>query len=200
MTFFLKKQNRTSHLHAFSLIEIMVSVALFSVVMVISVGSLLIMIDANRKAQALQSVMNNLNFALESMVRNARVGTDFHCVPGVSITPPSDIETPRDCEEGGALFAFEGQFGTSGDSTDQIVYRVNGTQLERSTDGGGSFIAVTAPEVVIDTLTFYVRGAPRGDERQPHMVVTIQGRAGVNERSQTKFNLQGGATQRVLDL
>ena len=128
MTYFFKKPNKTFRIRAFSLIELMVSVALFSIVMVISVGSLLTMIDANRKAQALKSVMNNLNFALESMVRNARVGTNFNC--GQQVVPPTlpNIEKPGNCANGGVVFAFEGQFGIPGDPTDQIVYRINGTQ------------------------------------------------------------------------
>lgn len=193
----LKEQHKLSRRRAFSLIELMVAVSIFSVVMLIAVGSLLSMIDANRKAQAIKSVINNLNFAIESMVRNARVGTNFHCENDSFV---NNAESPLDCAAGGILFAFEGQFGSPLDPNDQIVYRINGTQLERSTDSGTNFIAVTAPEVVIDKLTFYVTGAPRLDSLQPHMVVIIQGHAGRDKRSRTEFNLQGGATQRLLDI
>ena len=37
----------------FTLIELMVSLTVFSIVMVVSIGTLLIMIDSNAKAQAL---------------------------------------------------------------------------------------------------------------------------------------------------
>ena len=40
----------------FTLVEMIVAVALFAVVMLISVAALLSLVDANRKAQALQSV------------------------------------------------------------------------------------------------------------------------------------------------
>jgi len=59
--------------NGFTLIEMLVAVSLFVFVMLIGVGVLLSIIDANRKARALSSVMNNLNFALESMSRNIRV-------------------------------------------------------------------------------------------------------------------------------
>src|SRR3989338_2524865 len=49
----------------FTLVELIVSIGLFAIVMLISVGALLALTGANRKAQALQSVMNNLNVALD---------------------------------------------------------------------------------------------------------------------------------------
>src|SRR3989344_8697452 len=57
----------TSSLRGFTLVEMIVAIALFSIVMVVSVGALLALVTANRKAQALQSVMNNLNIALDGM-------------------------------------------------------------------------------------------------------------------------------------
>ena len=63
----------------FSLIEMIVAVALFAVVMLVAVGALLALVDANRKARALESVMNNLNITLDSMVRAMRMGSAFNC-------------------------------------------------------------------------------------------------------------------------
>ena len=53
----------------FTLIELMVSVTIFIIVMVIALGSLLSISEAERKAEQLKTVMNNLNFGLESMAR-----------------------------------------------------------------------------------------------------------------------------------
>jgi len=184
--------------NGFSLIELMVAVAVFSVVMVIAAGSLLTMIDANRKAQALKSVMNNLNVALEGMVRGARVGTEYHC--SESPEPPPNIDSPKDCALGGILFAFEPHDGDGSDPSDQEVYRLSDSRLERSKNGGATFIPVTAQEVQIDELMFYVVGAPRGDDLQPKVVITLRGSAGISERVRTEFNLQTAATQRVFDL
>src|SRR3989338_1985894 len=66
----------------FTLVEMIVSVALFATVMLVSVGALLSLMGANRKAQALQSVMNNLNVALDGMVRSIRMGSNYHCGAG----------------------------------------------------------------------------------------------------------------------
>ena len=63
----------------FTLIEMLVSVALFAIVMLIAGSTLLSLVYANRKAQALQSVMNNLNISLDDMVRNVRMGSNYRC-------------------------------------------------------------------------------------------------------------------------
>ncbi len=48
----------------FTLIEMIVAVAVFSIVMVVGAGALLSIVDANRRGQAQQTVINNLNFAI----------------------------------------------------------------------------------------------------------------------------------------
>ena len=81
-----------------------VAVGLFSLVMLVSVGALLSLTGANRKAQALQSVMNNLNIALDGMVRSIRMGSDYHCGAGVFI----GTGNLDDCSSnGGTRFVFK---------------------------------------------------------------------------------------------
>lgn len=62
----------------FTLIEIIISLAIFTVVAVIAVGALLRVMDANRKALSLKTSINNLNFVMESMSREIRVGTKYY--------------------------------------------------------------------------------------------------------------------------
>ncbi len=57
----------------------MVSLSLFTIVAVVAVGAFLKIIDANKQSQSLQTAMNNTDFALESMVREMRVGSDYTC-------------------------------------------------------------------------------------------------------------------------
>lgn len=66
--------------YGFTLIEMIVSLALFSVVITMSVGALLILIATNQQLQNEQNIMTNLSFALDSMTREIRTGTDYYCV------------------------------------------------------------------------------------------------------------------------
>src|SRR3989344_3450237 len=63
----------------FTLIEMMVSTSIFIMVMVVAAGAILSISSANRKSQATKVAIDNLSFALESMSRHIRVGTDYSC-------------------------------------------------------------------------------------------------------------------------
>jgi hypothetical protein len=177
-----------------------VAVGLFAVVMVVCVTALLSLVDANRKAQALQSVMNNLNIALDGMVRGIRMGSDYHCGEGGSYSVPAD------CALGDTLLAFE-PFHEGSDPVEPWLYWFavddNGIgRLYKSESGdltGG--LPITSPEVSIESATFYVIGSSRGDDLQPKVLVVVKGSAGGTKVTvRTTFHIQATAVQRVLDL
>lgn len=192
----LMTQNNSKTSSGFSLVEMLVAVALFSVVMLISVSTLLALVDANRKAQALQSVMNNLNTAIDGMVRAMRMGSKYHC-GSVGL-----YSEPRNCT-GETLIAFEPFGGNESSGSDQWVYwyDANTKRMYKSVDGGTTALPLTAPEVRIDDAKFYVVGAASGDLEQPKVVLTIHGTAGIEKiKTQTTFNIQATAVQRIIDI
>lgn len=180
----------------FTLVEMIVAVGLFSVVMVISITALLSVVDANRKAQALQSVINNLNIAVDGMVRSLREGTTYRCN---SATPSNP-----NCPTGGESIYFESHGGSLADVNDDWVYAYDPItkRIYKSEDGNAAHgIAITAPEVIIDSVTFYVIGATRTDTIQPKVMVVIKGTAGSSKtKTTTTFHIQSTAVQRVLDI
>jgi prepilin-type N-terminal cleavage/methylation domain-containing protein len=192
-------------LPAFTLIELMVAVSIFAIVMMVGVGALLTMVSVNKRAQGINSVMNNLNAAVEQMSRSIRVGSSYHCAD--TETPPSAfvIATPRDCaQNGGLLLGFEATGGDPDDVDDQVVFRLNGTQLERSLESGanGSWVSLTAPEVHINNFKFYVTGSTPlggGDTEQPRVLMIIRGTAEL-QGGPTEFTVQSSVTQRLIDI
>jgi len=193
----MKKRTAHAKNRGFSLVEMMVAVSLFAVVMIISTGALLSLMDAAKKAQALQSVMNNLNIALDGMVRSTRMGSTYHCG---NIGVRTD---PRDCAEGDTFFAFERYGGDSDDSSDQWVYWYDADtqRLYKSEDNGVTSFAITAPEVQIDDMRFYVTGSTVGDNAQPKIVIVVRGTAGAEKvKTRTTFSIQATAAQRLLDI
>ena len=184
----------------FTLVEMIVAVALFAVVMLISVAALLSLVDANRKAQALQSVMNNLNIALDGMVRSVRMGSNYRC----NVQSPP-IETPADCTSGGTVLYFTPFGGNPSDRQQDWVYSfatdADGIGRIYRSEKGLTALAVTAPAVSIDSMKFYVVGTRRGDTTQPKVVVEVKGTAGAEKiKTKTTFNIQATAVQRLLDL
>jgi len=187
----------------FTLIELMVALSIFIVVMTISMGSIISVFDANRKSRSLKAVLSNLNLAVESMSREIRFGTNYHCDYLVdTITDPRNCSYPDD---GSGSISFLSSDG------DQITYRVEylgGPSAERRIEkrigpaGGDNWIAVTAPEVIIDNLilTFYVLGAEAGDDLQPKVIIMIKGHAGAEGKGGSDFALQTTVSQRALDI
>jgi Tfp pilus assembly protein PilW len=62
----------------------LVALALFSIVLVIAVGSVVSLMDANRKARTQKLVRDNLTTALESMSRSIREGGNYSVTDGGS--------------------------------------------------------------------------------------------------------------------
>lgn len=184
----------------FTLIEMMVSVSLFAIVMLVGVGALLSLSAANERAEAINSVMNNLDAAVEDMSRSIRVGTAYHCETSANPPPPVVLAAPKDCASGGGiLLAF---VPAGGDPTNQnalTVYRLNGTQLERSLDSGVTWVALTAPEISINRFSFYVIGSAKGSGIQPRVLMNIQGSA-VVPGGTTTFTVQSSVVQRLLNI
>ena len=63
----------------FTLVEALVSLGIFSVVVVAASGVILSIINSNKKNQAVSSVVNNLNYSIESMVRDIKTGYRYQC-------------------------------------------------------------------------------------------------------------------------
>ena len=90
--------NQVRRQSGFTLIEMIVSLALFSVVITIAVGALLTLINTNAQLQSEQNVLTNLSFTLDSMAREIRTGTNYFCRPmSVDNTPyiPSTGNAPN---------------------------------------------------------------------------------------------------------
>lgn len=175
----------------------MVSVALFSTVMLVSIGSLLALADANRKAQALQSVMNNLNTAIDGMVRSLRMGSSYHCGSG------GTLALPLSCENGGTVIFFEEFEGDSSNDADQWAYQYDSVtkRMYKSEDSGLTWFALTSPEIQMDEAKFFVVGADNTDQIQPKVVIVLRGTAGgASTKTRTTFSVQSTAVQRAIDI
>jgi prepilin-type N-terminal cleavage/methylation domain-containing protein len=170
----------------FTLVELMTALTIFMIIMVMSMGSILGVFDANRKSQSESIVMNNLNLAVESMARDMRFAHGYHCGSG-------NFSQPQVCPSGDSIIAFTNSNG------DHMVYKLDGSTLERSSDNGNNFTAVTAPEIVIENLTFRVFGAAPGDILQPKTLISIKGYSDTKASSKTEFSLQTLVSQRCLD-
>ena len=178
------------------MIELLVSVALFTVVMTVSVGTLLALVNANQKAQSMKSVTNNFNFALDSMSRAIRTGRSYLCSTSIPLLSLPD--GTMDCSNG------ERGLVLTDDHGQRLAYRffATGQRIERRIGDSGSWEALTAPEVKVVGMRFYVTGSDPGDTGdtvQPTVTISIRGYVGAKESTDSVFKIQTTLTQWLLD-
>jgi len=166
-----------------------ISVAIFAVVMTAGLGSLLYLVDANRRSQSFKIVVNNLNLAMETMAREIRTGYSYNC----------GSVSGGDCIGGDDIIYFKASNGAS------VSYRLISGSIERGYDSGGgvisseSFKKITATDLILDNVNFYVVGSSAGDSLQPKVVISISAHTGERVKDFAEFELQTTVSQRLLD-
>jgi prepilin-type N-terminal cleavage/methylation domain-containing protein len=191
----------------FTLVEMLVSLALFTTVATMAVGTLLILINGNSQVTAEQSTLTSLSFALDSMTREIRTGSEYYCgtvnqVRGGTVTGSSTIV--QNCTAGnvGLSFREAGESITAGASQSRIAYYFASNQLWRQV-GSAAPQAVVTNDVQIINARFIVTGTSplsAGTEIvQPSVTLLIEARASSSDATKT-FTLQSTVTQRALDI
>lgn len=211
----MKKNNTQS---GFTLVEMMISVGLFSVVMIFGIGSVLAVNETHRQSQVRRAALDSVNFIMEEISRSARLGDLFRCASATPISDTeilpnfSNIEVPLNGENCGA-FSFEPYNDlTPGDSDDQRVYVIasteDGVALFKSPEGviatdsiGNTWLRLTSNNITIDPdmSGFYVYGAEQGDGEQPRVVIRLAGQVVESGgRAKANFSVQTTVSQRLL--
>lgn len=196
----------------FTLVETMISVSLFVIIITIGMTALLNAHVIDTKSKDMRSIVDNLNFIMEDISRNVRVGSGYRCYSTLPLPnyPISDIETPQSCASGVAIAFEEASAGVPNNVADQWVYKIENGNIYKSTNGANSFVILNSEgEIVIDNFaSFSVLGAeeppPLGfcdmsnDCQQPLTIIRLSGK--INYKStQTPFELQTTVSQRFGD-
>ena len=204
------------------MIEIIVSISIFTVVMVITMGALLTLNDASRKAQAIRTVIDNLNFTLEDMNRKIRTGDSYYCyeTPMLNSTHPLEANVwTHDCPTaGGPTLVVRPQAGSLNAGT--RTWLAYSFEKNPVTGRGGIFVrtgeaigqriqffqtrmSITSPEVDIKKMDYRVVGAEvklGTPKRQPMVIINISGTVDLSkEKLRTDFSLQTAISQRNFD-
>ncbi len=209
-----KKQGAKAQ--GFTLVELMVSLTIFSIVMMVSTGTLLVLIDVNAKAQALYSATSNLSFALDSMTREMRTGYHYYCdesdgesTQELPPTIPSGVPT-QDCTNLNTTRDFV-TFSRERDNV-RMGYRRN---VVMGTDGilrgvieqkleGGNWMQITSRDVAIDVFDIVVNHSDtfneNNDTEQSTVDIRIVGHVNNGLDVDTDFNIQTRIVERRFDV
>lgn len=206
------KTINTKKSSGFTLIEMLVAMAVFMIVMTVAVGSLISIIDANRKAQAIKNVVNNINFALESISKDMRVGTKYSCyTEGIYVgncagDGGTGVKyTSGKVDNGGNNYVIRYKFVSNPQDGQGNIQRC--INIDYNNDTCSPWESLTAPVYSVDitNMKFYVFGAdtinsPLVDKKQPRVIITLEGEAGVKDSIKTNFNIQTTVSQRIREL
>lgn len=209
---------KTSHC-GFTLVEMTVSIGLFTIVLFIATSAFLSIVNADRKSRPVRIATDNLNLALEDMTRRIKTGSSYYCSANYVATGGND------CVSGNVSISFTDQvgtrtgykFGTNADCNNASYfpminpYGIAGTAkrciLRRDPSVPAMWIPVTSTEINITSLKFFVKGStafvgvPPAVEVQPTVLVVIDGIVGnaSDPAKNASFKIQSMITQRMYD-
>ena len=160
----------------FTLVELLVSVGIFTSVVIVAMMALLNVKSLQVKGTAIRTINNNVNYAVEIMSREIRTGIKY-------------------CENScsASSFNFTNDVGVP------VKYELSNGVIFRS-ENNGSAIAITAPEVTINNLTFVVSGTALNDNIQPRVTIVVQAESNNTKANlSSRLDIQTTITQRKLD-
>lgn len=195
---------RTPVTRGYTLLELIVSLGIFSMVMLVVLGAYVTLINLDRQARANNQLASSLSFAIESMARSMRTGGEYVCGqnpanPNCDFSPGTRIS-----------FCLEGRTCRDGDADAQ--YLVTYLLKEDGSIGqclgelclDDTAVSLTDPRITISTLHFYVRGvgSTSGAEQyvQPSVTFVVAGTMVTSAGDTSSFSIQTGATQRLIEL
>jgi len=196
----------------FTLVEMIVSLGIFTVVAVIALGALLKVMDVSQKSITLKNAVDNMNFALDSMSREMRVGQNLYCVQSAFATIQPPLSAPSDnCSASFTsdwTLAFNSTKVCTNDPTNNVIYAYSfkkgvgngkGTLSKAqqlpdcsNTITENDYHSVLADDIDIDNslVNITVTG-------QPKTLFYFKGHVGVKTKDQTSFTVQTTVSQRV---
>jgi prepilin-type N-terminal cleavage/methylation domain-containing protein len=172
----------------FSLIEIMVSVTLFSVIILSVTGIFKLVIDSQRSAMASQNVQENIKYFLEVIakeIRMAQKSKGFCAYLGI---PDNSIFTVSSAG-GNDILSFRNYYG------DCVTYSLatdSGTKrflISRASNSG----FISPAKISIDALHFSVAS---GTSTQPTVTINLQAHSLTTAQSKSAMIMQTSITSR----
>ncbi len=166
------------------LIELLVALTLFSVIILIAVGSFVNALKTQRQITALAGAENNLDTVLEQMAREIRTGSSFNINPNNS----SNYGTYQ-------FLAFTGAQGN------RIKYYLQGATLEKrdSNINDGQPLDITGGNVNVQYFNVVLFGNDTGDQWNPRVTITLGIQPKETSLKEDVLNLETTVSARHLD-
>ena len=160
----------------FTLVETLVTVFVFSMIVVIIGGVFVSSLDLQRRALNIQLVEENSNFLLEAMAKEIRVSTIGSLNSDCPTLPATVLDITHPVNG-------------------SIRYSLSGTTVQRTVNGAVTTISSNAVEFT--RLQFCISGTGATDQKQPRVTV-LAGIRSTNAKQQAAIDIQTTLSARFL--
>lgn len=143
----------------FTIVELLVAIAIFSTVISIAAGGFVTALKTQRQTAALIAANSNVSLIIEQMMREIRTGYDF-------------CQNNQSClEDGDDMLSF-----TKADGQ-KVTYCLANSAIYRGDVVGvcdtANFQKITADNVFVRSLKFLVKGGALDDNLQPRVTIAL---------------------------
>lgn len=198
---FNKLQKNKNYSQGFTLIELMVASTLFTVVMMMGVGSLVVSSNSAKSSQKMRIAVDNVNFAVESMTRELRTGSIYYCTSGgVDLAA---LASELQCLLGGDIIAFTPQKVGEIQEVSRVAYKIsdrgdNTFSLQRCETSSPCY-DIVSNDVNIERLNFHLLFNDSYNIKvQPRVEILIKGTVKTKD-GLAPFALQTMVSQRATE-
>lgn len=205
-----KLQRASKSMRGFSLVELLISITLFTFVALVSVASLVSTQQLNSRLKATRTLYDNMYYSMDEMARELRQGNTFENGLGSSSAINSSSIKFRPYQEAGASNFYTEEYYLD-TNTNTISKRNNKTNLNSpDPQAVSAFVsegAMTNENIKITNLKFEIVGGGKifadtsageiKDYQQPGVKIIISGET--KEAPIIKFQLENFVTQRDTD-
>lgn len=170
---------KTNHYtRGFTLIETLVAIGLFSIVVSIAAGGFVRAFRTQSQILDLIAANGNASLAIEQIAREIRTGVDFKC--------------ENDC-------TFLTFVNANGERVEYEKLDIEGRNAIAKRTENGDAKPVTADNVSVEYLLFYLQGELVGDEAAPRITISIGIAPAAEESNIVVTRIQTTVSARQLD-
>lgn len=185
---------------AFTLIEILITVAIFSIIIAAASGFFVSAIRVQRRVLATQELLDQTSYALEYMgraLRMAKKELGDNCLSSWGL----NYEIPGYWRLGGDEDLGKGiRFINALEGNDCQEFFLADGQLKYWKKSSGETFPLTSDKLKITSLKFKLKGKSQGDDLQPRVTIFLEVLGRGREGEQPKIQIQTTVSQRNLDV
>lgn len=194
---YIKQKNKDNN-SGLTLIEMLVAIAVFSIIIVSAISIFIYSIKIQKYCLSYQNLLSQMNYVMEYMTRSIRMAKKDLNGDCTGINPSVNKYNYILVIEGGLeKLKFETYNSGNGEIECREFYLSNKRIYQKI--GAGQALPLTSDNIEISSFFVYLSGEKQDDDLQPRVTVTIE-TEGLNSDPKPKMKIQTTVSQRDFDI